>query len=292
MKPIKLLSFGEICWDIFGEEKTLGGAPLNLAAHAARQGAEAALLSAVGADALGEETLSVIPSLGVRTDYISTCAELSTGKTIVTLSDQGIPSYYIPDPLAYDRISVNTPLDESFDVLAFGTMALRGDHNRRTLTEILEKNRFSEIYTDLNIRPPFYSRESIHLCLSHATLVKISDEELPTVSRTLFGTEEAEESTVKRILSAYPQIGLLILTKGAKGAICFDAKTGRAISCPAEPAQVVSTVGAGDSFGATFLVHYLKTYNIPDALKQAAKISALVVASPDAVPVDLPRVTP
>ena len=44
MTPIKLLSFGEICWDLFGNEKTLGGAPLNLAAHAALQTPEIVLI--------------------------------------------------------------------------------------------------------------------------------------------------------------------------------------------------------------------------------------------------------
>ena len=30
---MKLLSFGEIIWDVYPDEKYLGGAPLNFAAH-------------------------------------------------------------------------------------------------------------------------------------------------------------------------------------------------------------------------------------------------------------------
>ena len=48
--------------------------------------------------------------------------------------------------------------------------------------------------------------------------------------------------------------------------------------------DVVSTVGAGDSFGAAFLTAYLRTGNIETALQKAVEISAFVVAHKEAVP--------
>ena len=54
--------------------------------------------------------------------------------------------------------------------------------------------------------------------------------------------------------------------------------------CPSESVPVVSTVGAGDSFGATFLTQYVKTKDIPYSLKLSAKISAFVVAHKEAIP--------
>ena len=48
---LKFLSFGEIIWDVYKDEKTLGGAPLNFALHSVRCGAESYILSAVGNDA-------------------------------------------------------------------------------------------------------------------------------------------------------------------------------------------------------------------------------------------------
>ncbi len=47
---------------------------------------------------------------------------------------------------------------------------------------------------------------------------------------------------------------------------------------------MVSTVGAGDSFAATFLYCYLTNRNIQDALEYASKVSALVVSKKEAVP--------
>ena len=50
--PLKVVSFGEVLFDIIGGEPFLGGAPLNLAAHLCRQGAQTALVSAVVNDVL------------------------------------------------------------------------------------------------------------------------------------------------------------------------------------------------------------------------------------------------
>ena len=54
---MNILSFGEIIWDVYPNEKHIGGAPFNFAAHAKRAGAEAFLMSAVGNDTLGQEAI-------------------------------------------------------------------------------------------------------------------------------------------------------------------------------------------------------------------------------------------
>ena len=68
---MKILSFGEILWDVFGETKTLGGAPLNFASHCARLGAECLMISAVGSDENGAEALALARENGVNTEYVA-----------------------------------------------------------------------------------------------------------------------------------------------------------------------------------------------------------------------------
>ena len=63
---MKILSFGEIIWDVYPDKRHIGGAPLNLAAHAKKQGAEAYLMSAVGDDELGKKALSALDGFGVN----------------------------------------------------------------------------------------------------------------------------------------------------------------------------------------------------------------------------------
>lgn len=280
-----LLSFGEIIWDVYSrDEQTLGGAPVNFAAYASMLGSTVWLASSVGTDKLGEKAVKQIKELGLKTEYISTLKKKATGQCQIFLNENGIPSYNIVKDVAYDRIILPEKLSTKFDAIAFGTLALREEHNRKTLKNILANNKFSEIYTDLNIRSPFYSRESIVFCLSNATIVKISDEELPLVTQTLFLKTLDLYDAVEFIIKNYSQIKLLLITCGEKGAFCYDCQNGKMHYCPSESVSVASTVGAGDSFGATFLTQYGKTKDIAYSLKLSAKISAFVVAHKEAIP--------
>ena len=124
---MKLLSFGEIIWDVFPTVSHIGGAPLNFAAHAAMQGADSYILSSVGCDDLGKRAVKEITALGVNTAFVTVCYR-PTGPCIVTLDENAVPTYKILADTAYDLIEA--PSAEAladFDVLAFGTLALR--HN-------------------------------------------------------------------------------------------------------------------------------------------------------------------
>ena len=57
---MNVLAFGEILWDVYPDRKCLGGAPLNFAAHLAKHGERAYMLSAVGKDALGAQALEQV----------------------------------------------------------------------------------------------------------------------------------------------------------------------------------------------------------------------------------------
>ena len=57
---MKVVSFGEVLWDVYPDQKHLGGAPLNFAEQNKKHGLDAMLLSAVGADPLGKETLDAV----------------------------------------------------------------------------------------------------------------------------------------------------------------------------------------------------------------------------------------
>ena len=51
---MKFVSFGEIIWDIYENERSIGGAPLNISAHASLYGFDSYLISAVGNDAISD----------------------------------------------------------------------------------------------------------------------------------------------------------------------------------------------------------------------------------------------
>lgn len=280
---MKLLSFGEVLWDVYPDNKYIGGAPFNFSAHFKRCGGDASLASCVGNDKLGEETVETVGKYGVGTEYISVSPAKPTGRCDVTLDENRVPSYNLIRDAAYDYIPTDN-IGNGFDVLYFGTLALRDGFNRTSLKKLISRNSYREIFVDVNIRAPYYSEETVEFALGSATVLKISDEELPAVAQVL-GITETDGKTFAEILkNKFENIRLIIITMGENGAAAFDCVSGRYFYCPAEKVDVVSTVGAGDSFGAAFLYNYLCGKDIEACLSAAAKLSGYVVAHRDAIP--------
>ncbi len=280
---MKVLSFGEVLWDVYPSAQYLGGAPLNFAAHFKICGGESYINTAVGDDDLGKETVSQINKLGINTSYIS-FSEKETGKCIVTLNEKQIPSYNLLDNVAYDYIKKPTFTEAFFDVLYFGTLALRNENNRNVLKSIISEKYFSNIFVDLNIRAPYYSVDTINFACKNSTIIKISDEELPLVMNILDEKENSLNECAKILKKRFKNLRIIIITKGADGSLVYDCQINKFFTHEAKKVKVASTVGAGDSFSAAFLVKYLETNNIKKSLEFATKISAYVVSCIDAVP--------
>ena len=63
-----IVGLGEALWDCLPEGRKIGGAPANFAYHASQFGYEAWVVSAVGNDALAEETVAALEKNGLRTE--------------------------------------------------------------------------------------------------------------------------------------------------------------------------------------------------------------------------------
>ena len=61
-----IVGLGEALWDCLPEGRKIGGAPANFAYHASQCGFEAYAVSAVGNDALGDETIEALKSNGLK----------------------------------------------------------------------------------------------------------------------------------------------------------------------------------------------------------------------------------
>lgn len=281
---MKALSFGEILWDVYPNKKCLGGAPLNFAAHFAKQGGESYMLSALGDDELGKAALKKLSDWEVSSEYISVLKNRPTGRCVVTLNKQSVPSYDILQDVAYDHIPLK-PVSDSFDLLYFGTLALRSNENFAILKRLIKENHFPEILVDVNVRAPFCSKASVQFSVKNATVLKISTEELPIVAEYLGIFHLTDYKHFAKELATFnPNLKCIVITRGADGAYSLECETGKEYNSPAVKSNVVSTVGAGDSFSAAFIYWYLQRKNIQFCLDYAAKIAAYVVSEYDAVP--------
>ncbi len=282
MKQVKLAVFGEVLWDVFGDERTVGGAPFNFAAHAARLGAKVDFISAVGKDEPGDAALAAARSFGINVENVAVL-DAPTGYCRVTLSE-GKPSYDLVRGVAYDMIP---PPQRHIlaDALYFGTLASRGELSRRTLDALLERD-FDEVFFDINIRQSYYTDGLIDAALRRATILKLSREEMGVLR---LGTNERE--VCRAVSEKYPGLRLIIMTLDRDGAVVYDARedggAGRFYVSPRPTSKAVSTVGAGDSFSACFLVNYIAGAGIEASLSRAVALSDYVVTQLGAVP-DIP----
>lgn len=281
---MKTLAFGEVLWDIYPQSKHLGGAPLNFSGHFKKCGGESFIVTAVGTDALGKEALDKMLKLGIQTEYVTFCENKETGKCIVTLDENKKPAYNLLNNVAYDDIKMPAFYENTFDVLYFGTLSLRNQNNARVLKKILSENKFQHTFVDINIRSPYYSESVVRFAMENATIIKISDEELPIVMNVLGKSLLTDTQCAKALSEAFNNLKIIIITKGAEGAFVYDSAIEKIYESKAKKVKVVSTVGAGDSFSASFLAKYLQTNDIECALSLATEISGFVVGCIDAIP--------
>ena len=286
----KILAFGEIIWDVYPDKKVIGGAPFNFAAHAAICGASSALISAVGNDELGDDAVKALEGFGVDSRYVKRY-KLPTGRCLVTLDENSVPHYNVIKDAAYDNVALEKEDIEDikarkYDALYFGTLIQRNGVSRASLAEILKSCEFENVICDVNLRPDCYDRESAELCLSNATILKISLEEEPVLRETgLYAPRGNELSDIAAALSeSFAQLRIIIITLGKDGSYLYSIPDKKEYRQTAIGNKVVSTVGAGDSFAASWLANYLNGYPIEKCLKTASEVSGFVVANLQAVP--------
>ena len=285
---MKILSFGEIIWDIYPDSSFIGGAPLNFCAHCVRCGVEGYLLSAIGTDQYNSNAYKELERFGIKTDFIQENTRPS-GKCLVTLDQRGVPSFNVLDNAAYDIITCNDDIINKinaaeFDAFYFGTLAQRGSVSRESLCRILNTCKFGEVFCDINLRDNCYDKESVQNCLSCSTTLKISEEEEPRLRAFDFwphGSDMREKSVI--LFSQYPNISRIIYTRGSKGAEIYN-RDSSIYYVPAYGEKVVSTVGAGDSFGAVWLSLHLAGLSDKEAAKISSRISGYIVSVTEAVP--------
>ena len=273
---MKLIVFGEILWDVFGDEKKIGGAPFNFAAHCARLGMDVDIVSAVGNDELGDGAISAVKELNVNTKYIQT-VDYKTGHCLVTLHG-GAPSYNLVENVAYDNIPVPEDLSRRADAFYFGTLVQRNARSKETLKKLLLGN-YGEIFFDINIRQNYYSADLIDNSLKYATVLKVSREEIGVL-----GIEGTPEEICEVLRAKYDNLKLIIVTLDADGSFVYETRSGNILYSPKPTSKVVSTVGAGDSFSACFLSNYLRGVPLKECLKRATLLSDYVVTRLEAIP--------
>lgn len=280
-----VVGMGEALWDVLPEGKKIGGAPANFAYHVSQFGLNSCVVSAVGDDKLGMEILDNFREK--KLNCMIETVPYPTGTVQVELDTAGVPCYDIKEGVAWDNIPYTSALEglaRQTRSVCFGSLAQRSVVSRETINRFLSAMPDGEgqckIF-DVNLRQGFYTKEILCNSMRQCNILKINDEELVTISR-MFGYPGIDLQDKCWILLAKYNLKMLILTCGVNGSYVFTPGEISFVETP--KVEVADTVGAGDSFTATFVASILKGKTVSEAHKLAVEVSAYVCTQNGAMP--------
>lgn len=280
-----IVGMGEALWDILPEGKKIGGAPANFAYHVSQFGLESCVVSAVGNDDLGREILDSFKEKKLQ--CLIETVPYPTGTVQVEVDGAGVPQYRIKENVAWDNIPFTGKLEalaRRTCAVCFGSLAQRNAVSRETIGRFIDampKSKDTLIVFDANLRQEFFSKDILDQSMKRCNILKINDEELVTISRLLNISETGFQDRCETLLKRYG-LKLLILTCGAKGSFVFTPAGTMFFDTP--KVKVADTVGAGDSFTATFIAGLLKGVPVAEAHQRAVEVSAFVCTKQGAMP--------
>ena len=278
-----VVGLGEVLWDVLPDGKKLGGAPANFAYHAGQFGLDTLAVSALGKDALADETIAALDERGLK--YLLPRVDYPTGTVQVTLTVDGIPTYEIKENVAWDNIPYTPELAEiasNCRAVCFGSLAQRNVTSWATIRQFLDNTPTDCLKVfDINLRQQFYTKDVIEESLKRCNILKINDEELVIIKR-MYGYDDLDMRGIcEKILADY-QLKMLVLTCGTNGSYVFAPGLTSFQETP--KVKVADTVGAGDSFTGSFCAAILNGKSLEDAHRKAVAVSAFVCTQNGAMP--------
>lgn len=283
MKRHRVIGIGEIVWDVFGADMKKGGAPINFAYYCSRLGADAGIISAVGDDAPGRKVLKELSETGLDVSGVRTNG-YPTGKVIVSIDANGVPSYDIRTGVAWDNM-VFSERDSSeamrADAVCWGSLAQRNEVSRNFISKFLDGlNAGCLKVFDINLRQNYYSDSVVTGSIMKADVLKMNEDELPVVAE-ICGIHGTPDSVIRTLIKDF-DLKYVIYTCGDKFSEIFSNE-GEKSHMDTPETVVADTVGAGDSFTAAFVMGYLRGEPLSRIHMSAVNISSYVCSCAGAI---------
>lgn len=281
---LSVVGIGETLWDLFPDGAVWGGAPGNVACHAAGLGAAAAMVSRVGRDELGDRGIATLETLGVACRHVQRDGLHPTGTVNVLLDAGGDARYEFASDVAWDHLTWDPALEDvaaGAAAVCYGTLGQRAATSRTTIRRFVQEARGALRVFDVNLRQHFHSPGLIRESLALADALKLNDEELPTVAAAC-GINAADPVAAAHDLASQHGLRLVAITRGAAGSVLVAE--GRTSELPARAAAVGDTVGAGDAFTAAVIVGLLRGRPLDAIHDHASRLAAFVCGQRGATP--------
>lgn len=235
-----------------------GGSMLNTAISLGRLGRKVAHISTLSNDKASDMLIEFLGQNGIKSNYIFRSAKIKTSLALAYLNSDNNAEYtFYKDDLNL-KDSLAFPKLKNDDIIHFGSFfSINRNVHVQLQNFLLEaKKQGAVAIYDPNFRKPHLPMLSILMPLIEknfkmADIVKASDEDFSNIFRVASGNEAWE--IVKEFGAK-----VLFYTKGNKGAELYCDKGSSSVD--SINVDVVSTIGAGDTFSAG-VIHYLSAIN-------------------------------
>jgi fructokinase len=274
----KVVGLGEVLWDMLPGRTCLGGAPANFAYITTLMGDRGIVASRVGEDSKGVKALQRMEELGLDIEHVQTDRAHATGAVHVKVDARGMPEYQIAEPVAWDFLEWTAEWQQlagNIDAVCFGSLAQRSPHSRTTIQRFLKAAPDVLKIFDVNLRQSYYSQDILAQSMKLADIVKLNDEELPTIMNLSRFPHRDELSSAHRLIDAY-DLKLVCITRGARGSLLVKLR--QESEHPGFRVHVADTVGSGDAFTAGLVHEFLHGASL-DLMNEVANLVGAWVAS-------------
>jgi fructokinase len=283
---MKIISVGEVLWDILPQAEHLGGAPFNFALHAHNLKHEVCFVSAVGRDPRGQRALAQMEEASLSTRFVHRISNHPTGTVSVTLDGTNGPQYQIHRPAAYDfpalaRAEFGALLTPLPDWIYFGTLQQMSTQAHELTMRLLDAAPTARRFYDVNLRINSYTPELVRSLTMQAHVLKLNEQELPVMQEIGKIPGSSLEQFCRNCARTF-HLDAVCVTRGPNG--CALLLGEEFLESPGFRVQVADTIGAGDAFSAALLHGISAAWPAQKIADFANRVGALVASRTGGTP--------
>ncbi len=256
--------------DINNVKYELGGGGANTAVSFAHLGFETAAILKIGSDMNSNLILNNLKEKNVSDALVKISDKQKTGFSVILATFDGDRTVLAHRGANTEIVEEDIPYDEIKQAKWLYIAPLSGDSNKilDKISDFAEENDVSMAYN--------VGSTSIKLGLDKLRKV-IATAEVLIMNRSE-AAKVTLETDITKMLELLHEIKakVVVITDGRDGAYAYDGEF--IYKAPTFPAEVVSTLGAGDAFASTFVATIAKYgYDIEKAMKFASVNSSFIV---------------